>query len=73
MEIVIYNELRRRGYAVDVGVVEIRDKDNRIQTGIDFVCNFGGKKYYIQFSLNIDDPDKQEQEFIAIIWKGMDI
>ncbi len=63
MENVIYNELRKRGYAVDVGVVEIRDKNNRIQTEIDFVCNFGSKKYYIQSALNIDEEEKKNQEF----------
>ncbi|MBE6140368.1 MAG: ATP-binding protein [Firmicutes bacterium] len=67
MENVIYNELRKRGYAVDIGVVEIRNKDNRIKTEIDFVCNYGSKKYYIQSALNIDDPDKQEQEFRPLI------
>ncbi|MBR3660684.1 MAG: hypothetical protein IKN63_02140 [Bacilli bacterium] len=60
---IIYNELRRRGYAVDVGVVEIRDENNRKQTEIDFVCNLGSKKYYIQSALNIDEKEKQEQEF----------
>ena len=63
MENVIYNELRKRGYAVDVGVVEIRDKNNRIQTEIDFVCNFGSKKYYIQSALNIEKKKKKNQEF----------
>ena len=63
MENVIYNELRKRGYAVDVGVVEIRDKNNRIQIEIDFVCNFGSKKYYIQSALNIDEEEKKNQEF----------
>ena len=62
MENVIYNELRKRGYAVDVGVVEIRDKNNRIQTEIDFVCNFGSKKYYIQSALNIDEEETKTQE-----------
>ncbi len=63
MENLIYNELRKRGYAVDVGIVEIRDKNNRIQTEIDFVCNLGNKKYYIQSALNIDEEEKKAQEF----------
>ena len=63
MENLIYNELRKRGYAVDVGIVEIRDKNNRTQTEIDFVCNLGNKKYYIQSALNIDEEEKKAQEF----------
>lgn len=53
MENVIYNELRYRGYSVDVGVVEIREyNDNgnssRKQIEVDFVCNQGSQRYYIQ-------------------------
>ena len=39
----IYNELIMRGFNVDVGVVEIREGNKRIQTEVDFVCNLGGK------------------------------
>ena len=63
MENAIYIELRRRGYAVDIGVVEIRNNDDRIQTEIDFICNFGSKKYYIQSALSIEDDEKKVQEF----------
>ena len=44
MENIIYNELRHRGYSVDVGVVEIRENDKKKHTEIDFVCNLGNKK-----------------------------
>lgn len=62
MENVIYNELLLRGYNVDVGVVEIREKDARKQLEVDFVCNLGSKKYYIQSSLNLDTEEKTKQE-----------
>lgn len=62
MENIIYNELLARGYNVDVGVVEIREKDIRKQLEVDFVCNLGSKKYYIQSSLNLDTDEKIEQE-----------
>ncbi|MBR0575872.1 ATP-binding protein [Proteiniclasticum sp. BAD-10] len=62
MENIIYNELVIRGYNVDVGVVEIRENNKRIQTEIDFVCNEGNKKYYIQSALNLDTREKTFQE-----------
>lgn len=67
MENIIYNELLLRGYNVDVGVIEQYNKnDNNITTRkqyeIDFVCNLGSKKYYIQSALNIDEEDKRKQE-----------
>ena len=62
MENIIYNELRTRGYNVDVGVVTIRDNDRRIQTEVDFICNTGSNRYYIQSALNIDTPEKLQQE-----------
>lgn len=62
MENVIYNELIVRGYNVDVGVVEIREGGERKQLEIDFVCNQGSKRYYIQSALNIDTREKNEQE-----------
>lgn len=62
MENIIYNELLIRGYIVDVGVVETRNKDGRVYYEIDFVCNMGSKKYYIQSALNIDSAEKNEQE-----------
>ena len=62
MENIIYNELIVRGYNVDVGVVEIRDGNDRKQLEIDFVCNQGNKRYYIQSTLNIDSHEKNIQE-----------
>ncbi len=62
MENIIYNELLIRGYNVDVGVVEIREGDVRKQLEVDFVCNQGSKRYYIQSALNIDTPEKLFQE-----------
>ncbi len=62
MENVIYNELRCRGYQVDVGVVELRDGDDKKQTEIDFVANRGDRRYYIQSALSVDEPEKLAQE-----------
>ena len=67
MENVIYNELRMRGYKVDVGVVTVSQKDEngksvRKQLEVDFVCNLGSKKYYIQSAFSIPDEKKREQE-----------
>ncbi len=63
MENIIYNELIIRGYNVDVGVVEVRDENkNRKQLEIDFVCNLGNKRYYIQSTLNLDTREKTLQE-----------
>lgn len=67
MENIIYNELRYRGYSVDVGIVEFREKtkggkDIRKQVEIDFVANQGSKRYYIQFAYNIPNEEKREQE-----------
>ncbi len=72
MENVLYNDLIRRGYDVDVGVVEqnIR-KDNgtnaRKQLEVDFVVNRGDERYYIQSALSIDDPGKKEQEIASLL------
>lgn len=67
MENLIYNELKLRGYSVDVGVVEIRDKNNKKQTEIDFVCNLGSKRYYIQSALSVSDEDKKNQELRPLL------
>lgn len=67
MENIIYNELLIRGYNVDVGVVEIREGDARKQLEVDFVCNQGSKRYYIQSALNIDDEQKKEQEIRPLL------
>lgn len=62
MENIIYNELLVRGYNVDVGVVEVREENTRKQLEVDFVCNQGSKRYYIQSALNLDTPEKTLQE-----------
>ena len=67
MENVIYNDLRRRGFDVDVGVVEYNCKDKekkkiRKQLEVDFVVNRGSQRYYIQSALTVGDPEKRKQE-----------
>ena len=62
MENVIYLELKRRGFNVDVGVVEIKTNDTKKKLEIDFIANKGDEKYYIQSSLNLESDDKKEQE-----------
>ena len=67
MENIIYNELRLRGYNVDVGVVEVREKTGagkeiRKQLEIDFVANLGSKRFYIQSAYSIPDTEKMQQE-----------
>ena len=62
MENIIYTELRRRGFQVDVGMVEIREGDDKKQLEIDFVANRGDRKYYVQSALTIGDEDKRAQE-----------
>lgn len=67
MENIIYNELCLRGYSVDVGVVEIRERDDkgnsvRKQIEVDFVCNQGSQRYYIQSAFALPSPEKVEQE-----------
>ncbi len=66
MENIIYNELRIRGYRVDVGVVEVwqkeGDKRKRQPLEIDFVAEQGDKRYYIQSALEMPSLEKQEQE-----------
>lgn len=62
MENIIFNELLVRGYNVDVGVVESRNSSGRTYYEIDFICNMGSNKYYIQSALNIDTPEKNYQE-----------
>ena len=67
MENVIYNDLRRRGFDVDVGVVEYNCKDDegkktRKQLEVDFVVNRGSQRYYIQSAFTVGDPEKRKQE-----------
>ena len=70
MENIIYNELRYRGYQVDVGVVTSREKDAngkelRIPREIDFVATLGSKKYYIQSAYAIPNQEKYTQETVS--------
>ena len=66
MENLIYNELRRRGWSVDVGEVVVNEvvdgKKMRKQLEVDFVCNLGYKRLYIQSAYSIADDNKREQE-----------
>ncbi len=62
MENVIYIELKKRGYNVDVGSVEIREGDKKKQLEIDFVANKGNNKIYIQSALEMKTVDKVKQE-----------
>jgi hypothetical protein len=67
MENVIYNELVMRGFDVDIGVVPVIEKDAyhksvRRQLEVDFVCNMGSKRYYIQSAYSIPNKEKREQE-----------
>ena len=62
MENILYNELLYRGYNVDVGVVEIREKNLRKQIEVDFVCNQADKRYYIQSALSLPTREKTLQE-----------
>ena len=72
MENIIYNELRSRGYSVDVGVVEKRGiaedgKEYRNQLEIDFVANLGSKRYYIQSAFSMPTEEKRIQEKASLV------
>lgn len=71
MENVIYNELRMRGFAVDVGVVEAREmrngKSEFIQYEIDFIASNGRDKYYIQSAFSLDSEEKRQQELRSLL------
>lgn len=67
MENIIYNELRARGYQVDVGVVPVRKMEDdgkrvRIQLEIDFIATMGSKKYYLQSAFSLPDEEKARRE-----------
>jgi predicted AAA+ superfamily ATPase len=74
MENMIYNELIRRGYSVDVGIVELTrvvdGKRKQSQYEIDFVVNIGNNKVYIQSALNVDTQEKREQETYSLKHTG---
>lgn len=72
MENIIYNELRKRGYSVDVGVVEKRKnsadgKTERIRLEIDFVANLGSRRYYIQSAFGMPTEEKRLQEKASLV------
>jgi len=72
MENVIYNELRVRGFNVDVGVVPVRNRNDegnqkRAQLEVDFVCNLGSKRYYIQSAYRMPDEEKIKQEEASLV------
>ena len=75
MENIIFNELKMRGFNVDVGVIvqyDTNEKGNSIrkQLEIDFVCNQGSKRYYIQSAYAIPDQAKMEQEQRSLMLTG---
>ena len=71
MENIIYNELRMKGFSVDVGLVESREMRNGkmeyIQYEIDFIAQNGRDKYYIQSAFKMDDEDKRDQELRPLL------
>lgn len=67
MENIIYLELRKRGFNVDVGTVEIREGNVRKQLEIDFIANKGNNKYYIQSALALGNEEKQSQETKSLL------
>ena len=75
MENIIYNELLVRGFNVDVGVVERSERDEngkmiRKKLEVDFVCNRGNQRYYIQSAFAIPDNDKMQQEQKSLVHIG---
>ena len=71
LENVLYNELLYRGYSVDVGVVEVTEKNEEGKRAkksleIDFIARKGTEKYYIQSALSMDDPEKQDAELKSL-------
>ena len=66
MKNVIYNELRSRGFNVDVGMVEARTATERKQLEVDFVANKGDKRFYIQSAFAMPDEEKREQELASL-------
>lgn len=71
MENVIYNELLMRGFNVDVGVVSTKSlqdgKQQRKQLEVDFVCNKGPKRFYIQSAFSMPDAEKRKQEEASLL------
>ena len=67
MKNIIYNELLRRGYFVDVGVVTDRTGGTNVQKEIDFVLNDADKKIYIQSAFQIDTAKKESSELASLM------
>ena len=72
MENIVFNELKLRGYTVDVGIVESRERDGkgsmlRKQYEVDFVANLGSNRYYLQSAFSIPDEEKRKQEKASLI------
>ena len=72
MENLIYNELRIRGFNVDVGVVPVVTKDEqgkqqRSNLEVDFVCNLGSKRYYVQSAYRMSSDEKIKQERASLL------
>ena len=70
MENIIYNELIRRGYSVDVGVVKDRRGGATVQKEVDFVVNNGDRRIYIQSALRMDDENKENAELGSLMLTG---
>jgi predicted AAA+ superfamily ATPase len=72
MENIIFHELTNRSFNVDVGLVSIATKDKegktvRKQLEVDFVCNKGSKRYYVQSAFAIPDEAKMQQESLSLL------
>ena len=67
MENLVYNELVRRGYSVDIGVVYDRKNGSNIPKEIDFVVNDGDKKLYIQSAFQMDTSTKEDSELKSLM------
>lgn len=72
MENMIYNELRARGFNVDVGVVPVvrineKGKQQRSSLEVDFICNSGSKRYYIQSAYRMESDEKMKQERASLL------
>lgn len=72
MENLIYNEMRVRGFNVDVGVVPFVNTDDegrrqRLALEVDFVCNLGSRRYYIQAAYRMDSSEKMKQERASLL------
>lgn len=72
MENIVYNEMRTRGFNVDVGVVPVvtKDKDGKQKCStleVDFICNLGSKRYYIQSAYRMESDEKIKQERASLL------